>query len=304
MAWRRWAIPVLAGGVLLVLATSLAVRDVTRHRETVLRALHTSCLRRTLALEASAEVWIVRDDLSSLAAASLLLTMGSGLYADVVVRSELVVSEADAGYDVSPIDPMTPPPAEATLQTDDDGAIEVLAPISLAGYPDDPVGWLRVGYSNAYAVETVRRRGLFATVVAGGSWILCVAAAAVVVGLRRRRSRAESSDAAVLHCGPLAIDRRGCSVSYADRPVDLTPKLFDLLAVFAESPGEVFSDEDLLRRIWTGSTYAASADVKQHIYLLRRKLEGVHPDPKSLIENVKGFGYRLNCGDERELRER
>lgn len=305
MARRWWAVPVLASSALLVLATGLAVRDVKRYEARVLAALHTSCLRRTLALEASAETWIVRDDLESLRAAAKLLLMGSGLYADVVVRGELVVSDADADASVHPIDPAAAPPREPLLRTNADGTLEVLAPILLAGHPDDPIGVLRIGYSNAFAVETVRRRGLFAALIAGGGWILCgVSMATVVFWHRRRCSRTERGDAAVIHCGPLTIDRRGCTASFADRPIDLTPKLFELLTVFAESPGEVFSDEELLRRIWSDSAYAASADVKQHIYLLRRKMGTVHPDPKALIENVKGFGYRLVCENEKELRGR
>jgi len=84
--------------------------------------------------------------------------------------------------------------------------------------------------------------------------------------------------------------------------LDLTPKLYDLLLVFARDPGTVFSDEDLLRSVWPDSPYAASADVKQHIYLLRRRLGGVHPNPKALLETVTGFSYRfVPTANEEEL---
>ena len=78
--------------------------------------------------------------------------------------------------------------------------------------------------------------------------------------------------------------------------LDLTPKLYDLLVAFVRNSGSILSDGDILDIVWPDSTYAASPDVKQHIYLLRRKLEDAHPDPKCVIVNVKGFGYRLDPG--------
>ncbi|MBU1050488.1 helix-turn-helix domain-containing protein, partial [Candidatus Bipolaricaulota bacterium] len=55
----------------------------------------------------------------------------------------------------------------------------------------------------------------------------------------------------------------------------------------------ILSDQDILDAVWPDSTYAASPDVKQHVYLLRQKLAVAHADPKSVIVNEKGFGYRL-----------
>ena len=306
MVWRRrWGLPVLLGLVLSALVCVFAVRDVSRYGTGVWQTLRTSCLRRAAALEASAEEWIVRDDLRSIDAATKLLLMGSGLYVDVVVRGEAIAGGVDEGIRVEAIDPAAAPPVGTTVQ-ERSGAVEVFAPIVLAGYPNAAIGFLRVGFSDEYAADRVRHRALIAGVIAAACWLGCVGGLAFgVVWRARRGDRAAGSDESVLCCGPLEIDRRSCAVRFNGQPVDLTPKLFELLAVFAQSPGTVFSDDELLRAIWSDSPYAASSDVKQHIYLLRRKFVDVHPCPKALIENVKGFGYRLvPTANEKELSAR
>ena len=306
MAWRRrWSLPVLLGVVLLALACLFAVRDVSRYGAGVWQTLRTSCLRRAVAFEASAEEWIVRDDLRSIDAAAKLLLMGSGQYVDVVVRGEAIARGVDEEIDVEAIDAAAEPPSDITVQRRS-GAVEVLAPIALAGYPDTAIGFFRIGFSDEYAADRVRDRAQIAGAIAAACWLGCVGGIVLgVVWRARRDDRAVGSDESVLCCGPLEIDRHRCAVQFNGQAVDLTPKLFELLSVFAQSPGTVFSDDELLRAIWSDAPYAASSDVKQHIYLLRRKFVDVHPCPKALIENVKGFGYRLiPMANEKELSAR
>ena len=305
MAWRRrWDLPVLLGVVLLALACLFAARDVSRYGAGVWQTLRISCLRRAAAFEASAEDWIVRDDLQSIDAAAKLLLMGSGLYVDVVVRGEAIAGGADEGAEVEAIDTAAAPPAGTTLH-ERSGAVEVLGPIALTGFPDAAIGFFRIGFSDEYAADRVRHRALVAGAVASACWLACVGGIAFAVRRARRGARSLGSDESVLCCGPIEIDRRSCAVRFDGQPVDLTPKLFELLTVFAQSPGTVFSDDELLLAIWSDSPYAASSDVKQHIYLLRRKFVDVHPCPKALIENVKGFGYRLvPTANEKELSAR
>jgi len=122
-----------------------------------------------------------------------------------------------------------------------------------------------------------------------------------VWGVNRSRRQAPT-DEAILRCGTLEIDTQACQVQLNGVVIDLTPKLYDLLLVFVRTPGSILSDDDLLEAVWPNSTYAASPDAKQHIYLLRQKLAAAHSDPKRVIVNVKGFGYRLDPpADEPEL---
>jgi DNA-binding response OmpR family regulator len=47
------------------------------------------------------------------------------------------------------------------------------------------------------------------------------------------------------------------------RALALTPKEFDLLALLASAPGRVFTDAEIVERIWSGKQNASSVDVAQ-----------------------------------------
>jgi DNA-binding response OmpR family regulator len=90
--------------------------------------------------------------------------------------------------------------------------------------------------------------------------------------------------------GPLSVsvDMRTASLSGAE--LDLTPKEFDLLALFAENPGRAFSREYLLERIWGDDVYVTDRTVDTHVQRLRKKLG----DEADLIRTVWGIGYRFH----------
>jgi len=100
-----------------------------------------------------------------------------------------------------------------------------------------------------------------------------------------------------LAVGPLAIDDARKAVSYRGERVELSPKEYDLLRLLASRPGAVFSDEDIIHKVWPEGSLASSTDVKRYIHLLRQKLE---PDPQrpTLVHTVRGFGYKLEVEDD------
>jgi len=89
----------------------------------------------------------------------------------------------------------------------------------------------------------------------------------------------------------LQIDTLLCEVRLNDQAIELTPKLYDLLLLFDRNPGVILTDEDILGAIWPESTYAASPDVKQCVYMLRRKLRAAHPDPKRIIFRGQSLSF-------------
>ena len=76
-------------------------------------------------------------------------------------------------------------------------------------------------------------------------------------------------------------------------PIPMTRKEFDLLAFLAASPGQVFSREDLLERVW-GSTeqWQGRSTVTEHVRRVRLKIEP-DPDAPRWILTVRGVGYRF-----------
>ena len=96
----------------------------------------------------------------------------------------------------------------------------------------------------------------------------------------------------LLAIGSLVIDLAKRSVTNRGLPVEMKPKEFDLLAFLAAHPGQVFSREVLLDRIWGYDFVGGTRTVDVHISWLRGKLE---PDPSKprIIETVYGVGYKL-----------
>ena len=90
--------------------------------------------------------------------------------------------------------------------------------------------------------------------------------------------------------GPLTIDRQARAATREGRPLRLTPLLWDLLLLLAESwPNPVSRDAATLR-LW-GDEPPSSDSLRAHVHLLRRVVD--KPFDLSIIETVHGVGFRL-----------
>jgi len=106
--------------------------------------------------------------------------------------------------------------------------------------------------------------------------------------------RLETSETrARLEVGAIHIDDRSKTVTVGESYLSLSPKEYKLLKLLASEPGRVFSSDEIIAHLWPDSDRAAANDVKQYIHLLRSKLYR-SADIGDPIENIKGFGYRLN----------
>ncbi len=94
-----------------------------------------------------------------------------------------------------------------------------------------------------------------------------------------------------IQVGDLTIDPSAHTVSIAGKPVELSPKEFDLLHAFALQPSCVLSTEDLLRRVWGAEFIGQPQVVYVHIRWLREKIEEEPNRPKR-IQTVRGVGYK------------
>ena len=91
-----------------------------------------------------------------------------------------------------------------------------------------------------------------------------------------------------LRVGGLEVDERARRAQLDGRPLDLTPKEFDLLAALARDPGAAVSRRRLLEEVWETTWYGSAKTIDVHVASLRRKLG----DP-GWIETVRGVGFRL-----------
>jgi two-component system, OmpR family, phosphate regulon response regulator PhoB len=116
------------------------------------------------------------------------------------------------------------------------------------------------------------------------------------IGALLRRASPERI-ATVLTAGDIELDREKRRVSRAGRDVALGPTEFRLLEFLMQSPGRVFSREQLLDGVWGRDVYIDERTVDVHVGRLRKALNrGRGNDP---IRTVRGSGYSL---DERFLK--
>jgi len=74
--------------------------------------------------------------------------------------------------------------------------------------------------------------------------------------------------------------------------VPLTPKEFNLLALFARQPGRALTRSEILRSVWDDDLLVTTRSVDRFINTLRKKIE---PNPKraTLIKTIRNIGYRF-----------
>ena len=107
----------------------------------------------------------------------------------------------------------------------------------------------------------------------------------------RRHQAAAADGSAVIALGPLRIDTAGRTVTREGVEVALTRTEFDLLAELAQHPGQVFTREVLLDRVWGYDYLGDSRLVDVAVGRLRAKVEADAANP-SLVLTVRGAGYK------------
>lgn len=95
----------------------------------------------------------------------------------------------------------------------------------------------------------------------------------------------------------LVIDPETFVVLKQGRRISLTVTEFKLLMEFARRPGRVLSRAVLAERVWGQEFFGHSASVTMAVSRLRDKIED-DPSNPTLIETVRGVGYRLADGRE------
>jgi two-component system response regulator MtrA len=109
-----------------------------------------------------------------------------------------------------------------------------------------------------------------------------------------RRSAAVPEEP-VLVRGELEIDPGAFVAKRRDQELKLTATEFKLLLELARRPGQVFTRELLLERVWNYEYLGDSRLVDVAVQRLRAKVEDDPKDPQA-IKTVRGVGYRFDTG--------
>ncbi|RZL71276.1 MAG: response regulator transcription factor [Rhodococcus sp. (in: high G+C Gram-positive bacteria)] len=107
----------------------------------------------------------------------------------------------------------------------------------------------------------------------------------------RRAGSSTGAEASTPHpqqLGPITLDRVARRVSVHGVEVALAPKEFDLLAHLAESPGAVFTREQLMEAVWDEHWFGPTRTLDVHVAALRQKFGNA-----LVLTTVRGVGFRL-----------
>ena len=108
--------------------------------------------------------------------------------------------------------------------------------------------------------------------------------------------RPKSFGGKILQVQDVEIDTATETVTRAGRDVELRPKEYSLLEFLMRHPGQSFTAEALIERVWQSDATTSIDAVRMHVMALRRKLgDSDNESGGGLIKNVRGKGYKISA---------
>lgn len=297
--------PAMAISILAVVVSAIAFGIAHSIHRTAVSEYQKRCSLYAVALASTSEAWLQTGNSSRERFRYPLLTLGV-VYLRVLIDGEIVMDLRRPEYSAASL----PHPGSASMADTNivrfgsQYAVDVTVPHMLAN-PDNPEeeGTLRTLQFGINASELVgdnrqaTKRVALMSLAAWGVGSGLVVLLACLMWRKRRLASASPvhvPDAARRYVTGnlvLLLDELRFKVGGAD--IDLTPKQASLLELLMAKPGRAFSDADILEHVWTASSYADSSDVKQQIYLIRKRLRCAGLDASTILATVPGVGYKL-----------
>lgn len=100
-----------------------------------------------------------------------------------------------------------------------------------------------------------------------------------------------------LRVDDLVLNTQTFAVSRAGRPIELSAKEYALLEYLMRHPGQILSKDMIISHVWDYDADILPNTVEVYIGYLRQKIERSFPKKASLIQTIRGFGYRFGPQD-------
>ena len=92
--------------------------------------------------------------------------------------------------------------------------------------------------------------------------------------------------------GGLVLDTSAKQLSVDGEQIKLTATEYRIMELFMNSPGRVFSAEEIYERVWKEPAYSVENTVMVHIRRIREKIE-INPKEPNYLKVVWGIGYKM-----------
>ena len=113
----------------------------------------------------------------------------------------------------------------------------------------------------------------------------------LIARIKALARRSESYAESLKKVGNLELDGNRYEMRVGDESVSLTNKEYQLMELFMQHPGYVFSTEHLMDKIWGYETESDINVVWTHIGFVRKKMRNLNADVE--IKTIRGAGYAL-----------
>jgi len=111
--------------------------------------------------------------------------------------------------------------------------------------------------------------------------------------LRRASDVVEHRDE-ILQVGPVRLDPSRREVEVHQKPIELSRKEFDLLALLMTHSGQVVTRDGCLNQLWWNKELITTRTLDTHVKRLRRKIESDPANPCHIL-TVRGVGFRFEA---------
>jgi hypothetical protein len=284
--------------LITVAVAVVAITVVHAHRAWVMEAFRQRGLSYATTFADSVEAWLAAGNHEMVATGVRLLSVAGVPFVRIVHDDGSLAEQGweDYGGTLTPLAASPDAPTASLHRGIGQGPVLDVA-IPFRGLWDPSLtGHVRIGLDAGAALGTI-----VATtwLIAGSSaaFVLLLWGTGFVLARRRLHLPAALRGTEPFEDDPpgdrLALDEGRALVRWDGTVIRLPPKPFALLRLLASERGRVFPDRTILEEVWPDSPYADAKDVKQCIYLLRRRLARVDGEAAALVENLPGFGYRL-----------
>ncbi|MBQ3108923.1 MAG: response regulator transcription factor [Clostridia bacterium] len=109
--------------------------------------------------------------------------------------------------------------------------------------------------------------------------------------LRRTQEQQSGNDEGVVSFDELSIDLKSYTVTLRGENIICTPKEIEILHMLASNPGQVFTREQLLNKVWGYDFVGETRTVDTHIKRIRAKLDNTGLNWS--IKTIYGVGYKF-----------
>ncbi|MCA9325634.1 response regulator transcription factor [Candidatus Saccharibacteria bacterium] len=105
--------------------------------------------------------------------------------------------------------------------------------------------------------------------------------------------RPKQHTGSVLNLEGLKLDTNNYEVSRDGQPIHLSQREFALLEYFMHHQGQVITKDMIISHVWNEDSDILPNTVEVYVGYLRNKIDRPFNDRPSLLQTVRGFGYKL-----------